>query len=113
MNRKPPHTRRTHRVKVSLNDDEYARLMQQCDLTGRKPGTYCRIKTLEPDSLVTLTPEMRDLRSDLGRIGNNLNQLAHHLNLGNPLDRVEALALKHELTRLKRDLVDLRQALTK
>jgi len=102
-------TKRTHQCKVLFNDEEYAELQTLCAAAGRKPGTYCRLKALESSAtshpVYHLSSDLQPVLSHLGRIGNNLNQLAHHLNVGNVVDQVDAVALKVHLNQLHSQLV--------
>lgn len=112
MNQKSPEERRTHSVKVRFNDEEFEQLSALCAAAGRKPGTYCRLKALEQDTqLMQIPPEFKQLRGDLGRIGNNLNQLVHHLNLGNVMEPVDALELKLHLNQLQDRLMAIQTQL--
>lgn len=122
MNKKPPNQRRQHTVKVSLTAAEYDQLQERATTTGGKLATYCRLKALDqrPPAPPTIRPpqphpvqsELRQLRSDLGKVGNNLNQIAHHLNQRQPLDDITALDLKQQLTRLNDELVSLKAQLS-
>ena len=93
MNKKPPEARRTYPVKVSFTAEEYA--------------------TLQASAIVYTKPEAKALRGDLGRIGNNLNQIAYQLNVGHVLGRVDYLDLKQLLTRLQDTLIRLREDLSR
>ena len=103
MNKKPAKNRRTRTVKVSLTPAEYQQLCHQAQRTGGKLATYCRQQTLH--SQASPTPalaapqlsELRQLRSALGRIGNNLNQIAHHLNQGHCLSPAQSHPLSQQL----------------
>lgn len=97
--------RRCHYVKLSFNDPEFEQLKTLAQQAGRKPSTYCRLKSLEQDAQLTRwLPELRDIHRDLGPIGNNINQAVRHLNRGHALDETTAL-------RLERDLHETRQQL--
>ena len=114
MNKKPPEARRTYPVKVSFTAEEYATLQALAKAAGRKPATYCRLKALDQASaIVYTTPEAKELRGDLGRIGNNLNQIAYQLNVGHVLGRVDYRDLKQLLTRLQDTLIRLREDLSR
>jgi hypothetical protein len=121
MNKKLPNQRRQHTVKVSLTAAEYDQLQERAATTGGKLATYCRLKALDqrqpapptirqPQTL-PVQSELRQLRTDLGKVGNNLNQIAHHLNQRQPLDDITALELKQQLTRLDDALVNLKAEL--
>lgn len=91
---------RTHPVKVLLSRRELRALDQLCQLHGIKRATYLRsIALSEPPKLV---PEVnRLLLGNLGRLGNNLNQIARAINSGSlkvMVEEVEKLLAELRLT---------------
>lgn len=82
------HDKRQHCVSVRMNSDELDRLNM---LRGRvRRGTYLRL--LFNDSLPASVPEVnQQAYSELARAASNLNQLAHHLNIGGHVDMQEVL----------------------
>ena len=86
--------KRGNQVKVLFDDREYQAFLNLCEQSGLKKGTYCRVSALNPGTsqdVVLIPAEMLELRAELGRIGNNLNQISRHLNAGNVMDGVDAL----------------------
>ena len=106
-----PQPKRVHRYKVSFNDEEHDLLLALCAAASKKPGTYLRICGLVQGSrkIIYLTREVDDLRLQLSRIGNNLNQIAHHLNEGHVLNGVDAVALKAYVGTVQDDLNSIRE----
>ena len=98
--------KRTHQYKVLFNDAEHERLLALCEAAGRKPGTYCRLKALEDGQVVYVSPDLQPVLGQLGRIGNNLNQIAHHLNEGHVLNSVDARALTTALSQVHTQLIE-------
>ena len=47
------------------------------------------------------TIELKNLRVDLSRVGGNLNQIAHYLNVHGTLDNIENLSNTHQELRVK------------
>lgn len=90
--------KRTRAVKVLLSEIEVMALDQLCELHGIKRATYLRsIALSEPPKVV---PEVnRKLLGDLGRIGNNLNQLAK---------AVHSKTVHVTISDLEKELADLR-----
>ncbi|MEO0374268.1 MAG: hypothetical protein AAF329_06470 [Cyanobacteria bacterium P01_A01_bin.17] len=87
--------KRVHQIKVLFNDAEWEQLLTLCATSGLKPGTYCRLQALEQTArVVPVLPEVMGLRGDLGRYGNNVNQVARNLNAGNVMDTVDALRVE-------------------
>ncbi|MEO0538266.1 MAG: plasmid mobilization relaxosome protein MobC [Cyanobacteria bacterium P01_A01_bin.123] len=107
MNKKAPENRRTHQVKVLFTATEHQQLLAASNSAGRLPGTYCRLKSLDQDQQLNLVPQdLKYLDGQLGRLGGNLNQLAHHLNSGNVMGSVDAISLHHTLTQLHTLILD-------
>jgi hypothetical protein len=59
------------------------------DGTGQPSGSFEQIEQL--------TADLAGLRSELARVGGNLNQIAHAFNMGDPLDTVGLTATHCEL----------------
>lgn len=80
--------KRQYCVSVRMNSDELKRLNK---LRGRvRRGTYLRL--LFNDSLPVSVPVLnQQAYSELARAASNLNQLAHHLNIGGHIGMQEAL----------------------
>lgn len=119
----PPHEKRTHRFHVYVNEIELDRLeavvghpgladlvrVQSSQRKGmRVVADLMRAKLLAHRAPVyQVVPEVNQTTAaDLGRVGNNVNQLAHHLN-------VAALTgkLRDDAEAILADLQQLRDAL--
>ena len=74
-----------HAVNASLSDEEYRRLAREAKALGRKPTTCFREAAFAYFDRRTLLPKsyeenIADAIGEIRRVGNNLNQLAHHAN---------------------------------
>jgi len=83
--------KRTHIVKTRLNDDEYDMFLNRMEGYGLNQSAFLRKAisgaTIRPVIIASLVnDELLDalgkLTAEYGRIGNNLNQIARHLNEG-------------------------------
>ena len=81
--------KRTHIVKTRLDDEEYAELMCRMKLYEMSQAEFIREAisgaTIRPTIVASLVNDnllaaVGKLTAEYGRIGNNLNQIARHLN---------------------------------
>ena len=81
--------KRTHIVKTRLDDEEYAEFMRRMELYEMSQAEFIREAisgaTIKPTIVATLVSDdllaaVGKLTAEYGRIGNNLNQIARHLN---------------------------------
>ena len=71
---------RNHFIGLWLNDEEYAHLREQCEITGLSASVLIR-QTFAGVQLRQRPPdEYAALLRQLSSIGNNLNQIAHWAN---------------------------------
>jgi len=82
INPKPkrPERKRKHHISCYLDDKEYIAYRDKRSKTYYSQSEYIRKCVL--DKKIIVIPGIRDLIIDLKRIGNNLNQLTHKVNLG-------------------------------
>ena len=81
--------KRTHIVKTRLDDEEHAEFIRQLNIYGMSQAEFIREAisgaTIKPTIIATLVSDdlltaVGKLTAEYGRIGNNLNQIARHLN---------------------------------
>ena len=81
--------KRTHIVKTRLDDEEHANFLRRMELYGMSQSEFIReaiagaiIRPTIVASLINddLLAAIGKLTAEYGRIGNNLNQIARHLN---------------------------------
>ena len=81
--------KRTHIVKTRLDDEEYAEFMRRMKLYEMNQAEFIREAisgaTIRPTIVASLVNDdllaaVGKLTAEYGRIGNNLNQIARHLN---------------------------------
>lgn len=84
---------RTTHITVRLTPDERASIDTAAERAGLTPGSYARGIVLgAPAPRQVRRPpierrELARLLGELGHVGANLNQLAHHANAGMPVER--------------------------
>lgn len=90
--------RRTKQVLVRLTDQEYADAANKADRAGYPLATMFREAAFgHPGPRARRRPPadhkaLRQLLGECGRVGNNINQIAHRLNADGPLDIPELRA---------------------
>lgn len=105
-----PEESKPFRLAVRLSEAEREIVVRRAQQAGLTLSKYFRAAILGPDYVAKTDPAKRELlRSigrELGRQGNNLNQIAHHLNGGvlNPHEGKSMLSL------LARSLLDAHRA---
>ena len=81
--------KRTHIVKTRLDDEEHAEFMRRMELYEMSQAEFIHEAisgaTIKPTIVATLVSDdllaaIGKLTAEYGRIGNNLNQIARHLN---------------------------------
>ena len=81
--------KRTHIVKTRLDDEEHAEFLRRMELYEMSQAEFIREAisgaTIKPTIVATLVSDnllaaVGKLTAEYGRIGNNLNQIARHLN---------------------------------
>lgn len=90
---------RRHQVKTNLLDDEFNAVASKADAAGLSMGAFLRAAMLGnpgPRAQRRLPGDaqlLRQVLGHLGRVGNNLNQIAYNLNAGeNPYTQMPELA---------------------
>lgn len=101
---------RTHMVHARLNDMEWVQFMTQLEKLGLSQSEFIRQAIFTAKVNVTVQPVFSSDRLDeiamqYGRIGSNLNQIAHHLNAGNPMQA----KLMREVNHCLADMQSLKQ----
>ena len=81
--------KRNHIVKTRLDDEEHAEFMRQLNIYGMNQSEFIREAisgaTIRPVIVASnindaLLEAIGKLTAEYGRVGNNLNQIARHLN---------------------------------
>lgn len=101
---------RTHNVHARLNDMEWVQFMEQLEKLGLSQSDFIRQAIFTAKVNVTVQPVFNSERLDeiamqYGKIGSNLNQIAHHLNAGNPIQAKLIREINHCLS----DMQSLKQ----
>lgn len=95
--------RRSHKVTVVLNDQEYEQVSLKAELTPFTISEYCRKAALKHQIREALSHEERQLLRDLYKVGVNLNRLVRWLRNGNFHENVmEIQRLQNEFTEINR-----------
>lgn len=90
---------RTKEMKLRLSPDEYEQVKTTAELCGITQAEYLRSMVLggQLKPVIHLScsiDQLQPLVTALNRIGNNLNQIAHHLNSGNTLEEDALTSIK-------------------
>ena len=101
--------RATELITIRLTPDDHARIVEAGESLGLGPSSFARVAACKAAGLPR--PEIRRkparqavdvarVLGELGRIGNNVNQLARHAHRGGLVDPDELQALRAAVERL-------------
>lgn len=101
---------RTHNVHARLNDMEWVQFMEQLEKLELSQSDFIRQAIFTAKVNVTVQPvfnsdKLDEIAMQYGKIGSNLNQIAHHLNAGNPMQAKLIREINHCLS----DMQSLKQ----
>lgn len=91
MNKKIEEEKRKHCIKSYLNDEEFQYFKIQMELLGLNQTELIRWSLFNREINFDVAgaeknEERKQILYELGKIGNNLNQIAHHLNDGSEIN---------------------------
>lgn len=97
---------RKHRIGISVNNAELSRLERQAKKANMTLSRYCREQALgrevrEVDKAVL--SDLLEQKNNLGKIGSNINQIAHALN-ANRMSYATAEQLMEEANKLMKSI---------
>lgn len=88
---------RTIAIKTLVNEKEYEEITGNAEQAGMARGAYLRALGMEHQIVIPKPAISREALIELGRIGNNLNQVAKALNAGQSTELMEVLGIIREL----------------
>ena len=85
--KKEKELKHTHRIYLRLTDTEFEIVAENARNTNLPLAEYARRQLMNKKvtakyEIVADVPELRKLTAEFGKIGSNLNQIAHHFNSG-------------------------------
>lgn len=103
---------RTHTVSFKMNEDEWQMFQSQLEKLELSQSDFIRQSIFSAQVKVTVHPVydsevLDEIAAQYGKIGSNINQIAHHLNADNPMTARMMKDLNHCLA----DMSDLKQKL--
>lgn len=105
----------THLISFRLDEELYDKIVNTARTAGITKGEYIRRqirngRVTVKQEIIAEIPELKKLIADFGKIGSNLNQIAHHYNGGGVRSRemfdrtqqaiAELYAMKYEIEKL-------------
>lgn len=105
------------RVYISLNEAEFDRLEAKAKAYNMKTATYAKKLVLDPKKTVKMpSPDYLKIFGQLGKIGNNFNQIAHKLNVlekDNRISKIDAESFRNWLNYHYEELSAINEELIK
>ncbi len=115
---------RTRHINLRLTETQYEVISEASKQAGLSLSEYIRAqlskgKVVAKYELVADIPELKKLTAEFGRIGNNLNQIARHLNQGGTHSQemqkairqcmAEIFQMKYEVIKMAGDFQGIRK----
>jgi hypothetical protein len=97
---------RNHRIGISVNNVELSRLERRANKANMTLSRYCREQALEREvreADKAVLSYLLEQKNNLGKIGSNINQIAHALN-ANRMSYVTAEKLMEEANKLMKSI---------
>lgn len=97
---------RNHRIGISVNNAELSRLERRANKANMTLSRYCREQALEREvreADKAVLSYLLEQKNNLGKIGSNINQIAHALN-ANRMSYVTAEKLMEEANKLMKSI---------
>jgi len=107
--------KRTRKIDVRFSEEEYRKIEALEKELGMKKADLVRMRLLDNAAAVVvnagaLMAGIDNIGAELGRAGNNINQLAHHANILRLQDRLDPLLIDR-FNGLMEDYLSLQQKL--
>ncbi len=101
-----PAEKRSHYINIAFNENELSSIHQRASISRTKPSIYVRESALDSlDKLPAVIPAINlEKWIELGKVGSNLNQIAHALNSH---EQVEIVYIRKVLDNLRATLIRL------
>ena len=106
---------RTYVAHASMNEEEWRQFISQAEKLGLSQSEFIRQAVFTAKVEVTIRPVydsrvLDQIASEYGKIGSNINQIARHLNEGNPFTAQIQKNLNHcmaDLSQLKKKIEEM------
>jgi hypothetical protein len=99
--RKNKNDKKSIRFTFRMTEEEFRMLAVMAEFYNTSGGEVIRACVFKPRSLKPVKPLLdRQTYGELKRIGNNINQIARHLNTGMKADAGEIKKIKEDMNRL-------------
>ena len=108
--KKDPGIKKTHNMKVLLDDTQYALVQSAAKATGMKMAAYMRHQAIYGkieihNHIVANFSSLEKIAAELSSISNNLNQLTKYFHMGG----MKSQSMTDELTRCINEVMEMRE----
>lgn len=92
---------------VKFTEEEWEQLLKCANENGMKVGTYIQTMALHGQIIKynlsdnRISQQLLEIHTDLNRIGNNINQVAHKVNITNKVYQADMNMMKKQFEKLK------------
>ena len=86
----------THRITIRLDDALYMKIVNGANNAAISQVEYARKllkngRVVVKQEIIADVPQLKRLIAEFGKIGSNINQIAHHLNGGGTIDSTDSV----------------------
>lgn len=99
--------RKTYRKDVYFTEEEWAYISNCANESGMKVGTYIQTMAVHGQVIKCnfndnkISQQLIEIHTDLNRIGNNINQVAHKVNATNKVYQVDMNVMQKQFEKFK------------
>jgi hypothetical protein len=113
-NKKPAELKKTHNLKIRLDDYQYSTIQNLAEKAGMSMTEYIRRQAVYGkveihNHIVADFPKLEKLTQEFSAIGNNLNQLTRYFHMGG----LVSAAMQEQLRNCINDVMDMRKEVMK
>lgn len=99
--------RKTYRKDVYFTQEEWEHILKCAEESGMKVGTYIQTMAVQEQVIKCdfnddrISQQLIEIHTDLNKIGNNINQVAHKVNMTNKVYQADMNVMQKQFEKFK------------